>query len=334
MAVQPKTGRKEMKKDIVYKVVTDSLIKALESAIENDDVAPWDKPWNMDGGTPMFMRKWMNGKAYRGINIWILMGTGRPGPWVTYNQAKKAGGRIKPEESKNYTTICFWKINKYTDKKDPDKEKHIPMLRYYRVYSLEQTEGLKEKRWIKKEREAREERENSPDAIINPFDKAEQIWVDFKSKPEVRDGGNRACYSPFLDFINMPTQEQFLDKHKEKELAFGHYYSTLFHEGAHATGHPSRCKRFEKNQADHIFGTESYSKEELVAEMCAAYLQAFAGIEVKKVRENNVAYLRSWCKRLENDPKFAVQAASQAQKACDHILGVKWDNAEKATEDA
>jgi len=321
-----------MKKDVVYEVVTKSLIAALESAIENDDVAPWDKPWSMHGGTPMSIRKWMNGKAYRGINIWILMGSGRPGPWITFNQAKKAGGRIKADQTKDYTTICFWKINKYKDKNDPDKEKHIPMLRYYRVYSLEQTEGLKEKRWMKKEREAREEAESNPDIIVNPFDKAEQIWVDFKDKPEVRDEGNRACYSPFLDYINMPTQEQFLSKHDDQIEAYAHYYSTLFHEGAHSTGHPDRLGRFEKNQAGSIFGSESYSKEELVAEMTAAYLQAFAGIEVQKVRDNNVAYLRNWIKRLENDPRFAVQAASQAQKACDHMLGVKWDNTEKATD--
>ena len=329
MAGQTKNRERTMtaKKDVVYEVVTKSLITALESAIENDDVAPWDKPWNMSGGSPMFMRKWMNGKLYRGINIWILMASGRQGPWVTFNQVKKAGGKIIEGQEKEYTTISFWKINKYKDRKDPDKTNHVPMLRYYRVYSLDQTEGLKEKKWMKEEREARESEQ--PDVIVNPFEKAEQIWVDFKCKPEVREGSDRACYSPFQDYIKMPAKEQFIDKHKDQTVAFAHYYSTLFHEGAHSTGHPIRLGRFEKNQADHIFGGQSYSKEELVAEMCAAYLQAFAGIEVTKVRENNVAYLKSWCKQLANDPKFAVQAASQAQKACDHILGVKWDNDSK-----
>jgi antirestriction protein ArdC len=327
--------RQMSKKDVVYKVVTASLIAALESAIENDEAAPWDKPWTMtDGQAPMSIRKWMNGKTYRGINVWILMGSGRPGPWITFNQAKKAGGRIKSDETKNYTTICFWKLNKYADRDDPDKERMVPMLRYYRVYSLEQTEGIPEKRWMKKEQEAREAAQNNPDVIVNPFDKAEEIWINFKDKPEVRDGGNRACYSPFLDYIQMPTKEQFTSKHADAEEAFGHYFSTLFHEGAHATGHPTRCGRFEKNQADHIFGTESYSKEELVAEMCAAYLQAFAGIEVKKVRDNNVAYLKNWIKKLENDPRFAVQAASQAQKACDHILGIKWEDKKENEADA
>lgn len=316
------------KKDVVYEVVTKSLIAALQDAIENDSVAPWDKPWGMSEGVPMAIRKWQNGKAYRGINIWILLGSGRPGPWVTYNQVKKAGGKIKDGETKNCTVICFWKLNKFRDKQDPDKINTVPMLRYYRVYSLEQTEGLKEKRWMQKEREAREA--NQPAVVANPFSKAEQIWADYKDKPEVREGGNRAFYSPFLDYINIPTREQFITKHPDQAVAFGNYYSTLFHEGAHSTGHPDRLGRFEKTQADHMFGSESYSKEELIAEMTAAYLQAFSGIEVKKVRDNNVAYLKSWIKRLENEPRFAVQAASQAQKACDHILGVKWDNTDNA----
>jgi len=311
------------KKDVVYKVVTDSMIKALTEAIATDGAAPWDKPWNAVAGVPMAVRKWDNGKAYRGINIWILLGSGRPGPWVTYNQVKKAGASLKADQSKEYTTICFWKINRYKDKKDPEKTNSIPMLRYYRVYSLEQTEGLKEKRWMKNEREA-----SQTDVVVNPFDKAEKIWIEFKGKPDVREGSNSASYRPFQDVLSMPAKVQFTSKYSDPEEAYGHYNSTLFHEAAHATGHPSRCKRFEANQADHIFGSESYSKEELVAEMTAAYLQAFAGIEVNKVRDNNVAYLKSWVKRLESDPRFVIQAAGQAQKACDHILGVKWDNSE------
>lgn len=318
-------------KNLVYKIVTESLIKGLKDAIENDSPAPWHKPWNMTNGAPMAIRKWQNGKVYRGINVWILMATGQPGPWLTYNQAKNAGGKIKDNETKNYTVICFWKINKYQDKADPNKQVTIPILRYFRVYSLEQTEGLQEKRWMKKERELLE----AQGPVTDPFEQARNVWEGYKDRPELRESDpNRACYSSFFDYINMPTQAQFVAKHANQTEAFAHYYSTLFHECAHSTGHPTRLKRFEQNQNDHMFGSESYSKEELIAEMTAAYLQAFAGIDVDKVRENNVAYLRSWIKRLESDPKFAIQAASQAQKASDYILGTTWtDNPEGGDDD-
>ena len=315
-----------MSKDIVYKVVTDSLIKALESAIENDDLAPWDKPWSMWGDTPMAIRRWDNGKPYRGINVWILLGSGRPGPWLTYNQAKKAGGNIKQEEAKKYTTICFWKINKYPDPDDPTKQKTIPMLRYYRVYSIEQAEGLPEKRWMQKE-----EQQRTKDQPSDPFEKAQQLWEGYTNKPTIIEGGDRAAYSPGHDHILMPTKAQFLNNHADQTIGYAHYYNTLFHEGAHSTGHPSRLHRFESKQQYHTFGSDSYSKEELVAEMTTAYLQALAGITVKKVRDNSVAYLQAWIKRLQNDPRFAVQAASQAQKACDYMLGINWKDGQEGT---
>lgn len=318
-----------MKKDIVYKVVTDSLIKQLTDAIDNEGNAPWDKPWSAYGGTPMAIRKF-NGKTYRGINVWILLGSGRPGPWLTYKQAEKAGGKIKQEETKNYQVISFWKINKYPDKTNLEKNVHIPMLRYYRVYSLEQTEGVKEPKWLTKEKE---EKAQADSILTDPFDKAKQIWIEFKGKPDVVHGNDRAYYTPQFDRIHMPEPSQFVDKSVDQVEGWAHYYSTLFHEGAHSTGHPNRLNRFDKLNSGSMFGSESYSKEELVAEMTAAYLQAFAGIEVKRVRDNNVAYLKSWISRLEKDPRLAVQAASQAQKACDHILGIRYSDVEENASD-
>ena len=98
------------------------------------------------------------------------------------------------------------------------------------------------------------------------------------------------------------------------------YYSTLFHELTHSTGHTSRLKRFEENSTDHQFGSESYSKEELIAEMGAAMLAGIAGISHATLG-NSASYLHAWINRLKSDSRLIISAASHAQKAADYILG-------------
>jgi len=205
------------------------------------------------------------------------------------------------------------------------------MIRYYRVYSLCQTEGVKAPKWLT---EYNQDAENdSQEQPVNPFEQAQGIIDGFTLKPRIDHGGDRACYSPQFDKITMPKQEQFTAQQDDPDVGFAHYYSTLFHECAHATGHESRLKRFDKVDPCGMFNQDAYSKEELVAEMAASYLQAFSGIEVAKVRDNNMAYLRTWISRLEKDPRLAITAASQAQKACDHILGLSWDDKDKKAGD-
>ena len=106
--------------------------------------------------------------------------------------------------------------------------------------------------------------------------------------------------------------------------AFGsaeEYYSTLFHELTHSTGHPSRIRR-EGIEKLNTFGSESYSKEELIAEMGAAMLAGVTGIE-RKTLANSAAYLKSWIDVLKSDVRMVVFAASQAQKAADYIQGAR-----------
>jgi antirestriction protein ArdC len=134
-------------------------------------------------------------------------------------------------------------------------------------------------------------------------------------RPEIKRGLDRAYYSPGGDFVGMPSPEQF----KSGE----DYYSVLFHELTHSTGHESRLNRKGVSGADgqwSAFGSQSYSKEELVAEMGAAFLCGQAGI-VERTLDNSAAYIKSWLSRLKDDPRLVVQAAAQAQKAADFILG-------------
>ena len=135
-------------------------------------------------------------------------------------------------------------------------------------------------------------------------------------KPDIKYGGNRACYSPQLDYIQLPPKETF---HSLEE-----FYSTAFHELSHATGHTSRLAR--KSITDTAyFGSHSYSQEELVAEFGASMLCAVASIEQSTI-ENSAAYIQGWLKVLKNDKKCLVLAAAQAQRAADFILNRQPDN--------
>jgi len=132
------------------------------------------------------------------------------------------------------------------------------------------------------------------------------------SQPEIRHSGNRAFYSPSLDYIQLPNKTSFNNE--------AGYYGTLFHELAHATGHANRLGRKSILEPSY-FGSHEYSKEELVAEMAAAFICGHACIENMTI-ENSAAYINGWLKALKNDKTLLVHAAGQAQKAADYILNL------------
>jgi proteasome lid subunit RPN8/RPN11 len=141
-------------------------------------------------------------------------------------------------------------------------------------------------------------------------------------RPEIHHNGARACYSPSLDAVSMPEAKLF-------ESTEG-YYSTLFHELTHATGHVSRLNR--KEITDPIrFGSDPYSREELIAEMGSAFLCGHCEIENKTI-DQSASYIEQWLARLKQDRKLVVHAAAQAQKACDFILNVERKEEERPTE--
>ncbi len=172
------------------------------------------------------------------------------------------------------------------------------MLRYYRVFNIEQCEGLK----------ALHGDDHKP---VNPLAECESIANRMPNAPRIEQH-SQAFYRPSADMVGMPSRNCF-------ESPEG-YYSTLFHELTHSTGHKSRLNRFEENSTDHQFGSESYSKEELIAEMGAAMLAGIAGIS-QATLDNSASYLQSWINRLKSDSRLIISAASHAQKAADYILG-------------
>jgi antirestriction protein ArdC len=285
----------------VYEVINNRIIELLEQG-----TVPWRKPWNAEANMP---KNLVTRKEYRGVNVFLLGCQEYSSPyWLTYKQANDLGGNIR--KGSKSTPICFWKILN-TVKEEPDSSKsaisRIPMLRYYAVFNLEQTEGITPP---------------EPEETHNHFDpitKAEEIIAAMPQRPEIKFGGNRAYYSPSLDYVQLPHQHSF--------NTIEEYYNTCFHELSHATGHANRLGRKSILEPSY-FGSHEYSKEELVAEMGAAFLCGHCGIE-QMTLENSVAYLQGWMKALKNDRTLLIHAAAQAQKASDYILNIKSDAQEE-----
>lgn len=207
----------------------------------------------------------------------------------------------------------FWKWLNSVNDHDSDEQqpanvkssaiKKIPILRYYHCFNLEQTEGIKPPPEIQ------------PNNTFTPINKAEQIIENMQHKPDIQYGGSRACYAPAEDVIQLPEREAF---HSSES-----YYSTLFHELSHATGHVSRLAR--KGVTDpSCFGSHDYSQEELVAEFAASMLCGAASIEQQTI-SNSAAYIQGWLSVMKGDKRLAVIAAGQAQRAADFILNRNTD---------
>jgi antirestriction protein ArdC len=294
----------------VAEIVTENIVKMLD-----EGVVPWRRPWRVNGGD-IAINAW--GKPYRGINVFLLavskMSQGfQSNVWLTFNQVSKQGGKVR--EGAKGTMVVFWKVGQETITTDPDtgkvKKSRPFMLRYFSVFNLEQTHDVT----LTGVQKRAEERRTAPVTTnLNPFDDAEVIIGTYLAQDDapkfVNEGSDRAFYSPVFDHIVVPALSQYNDA--------GEYYSTVFHEFTHSTGHVNRLARKGVEGFDH-FGSEQYAAEELVAEMGAAFLCAEAGID--NTLANSAAYIANWRQKLTDDPGLIVKAAGQAQKAADFIIG-------------
>jgi len=269
-------------------------------------VCPWRKTWK--GG---LVPQSVDGRPYRGINALILGTLPYETPrYLTFAKAKEMGGSVKKGEH-GYPVI-LWKPAKSVEKdKDGnpvlDKDGNPKMHRFftmrgYTVFNVAQCDGLPESCYKVEERKEHE-----------PIKEAEELWGKYDDKPTTRfTNGNSAFYSPARDEINVPNMNLF-DSPEE-------FYATLFHEGVHSTGHKSRLHRFDGGDG---FGSEKYSKEELVAEIGATLLCNMCGITM--TLENAAAYCKSWAEHIRGERSVEiVYAAARAQKAADWIMGKKF----------
>lgn len=273
----------------VYQAVTDRIIAQLE-----EGVIPWHKPWS---GIASGAFNRVSKKPYSILNQCLLL---HEGEYATMKQWNSLGGRVikgqKPE------IVVFWKILPVEEEVDGRVvRKTIPLLRYYNVFHISQVEGVEPL---------------TKQAIEHkPVEEAEAIIEAYR----VREGvdmhdivGDKAFYSPSRDYLQVPVKSQYADIYE--------YYSTKFHEVVHSTGHKSRLCRFSPDVVLAPFGSEDYSKEELIAEIGSACLMNHIGIETDKTFKNSAAYIQSWLHALKNDKKMIVSASGKAQKAVEFIL--------------
>ena len=195
--------------------------------------------------------------------------------------------------------VVFWKWLKSIDE-DTQEEKEIPYLRYYNVFHISQCEGITPKYIAPLPNSTRPLEE--ADSLIQSYCTREKITLQ-------NEQGNKAYYQPSTDKVVLPMIAQFAETSE--------YYSVAFHELIHSTGHQSRLNSIQQQA---FFGSEAYSKEELVAEIGASALVNHMGIETPQSFDNNTEYIQSWLEVLHNDKRFIVSASSKAEKAVQLIL--------------
>ena len=281
-----------MAKANVYDMVTNRIIAELEKG-----KIPWEKPWTgvRDGAYNRITKR-----PYSLLNQMLLQ---HRGEYATFKQWQDLGGHVRKGEKSEI--VVFWKIfeSKETNPDTGEIEiKKVPLLRYYNVFHLSQVDGVEP---------LAPEQLNDEVEPIEAGDKIITAYINREHLNFVECKSNKAYYSPSNDTVVVPLKEQY--------NLINEYYSTTFHELTHSTGHKDRLNRLQSG-AIASFGSENYSKEELVAEIGSATLMSIAGIETPKTFRNSTAYIQNWLQVLRNDNKFIVSASSKAEKAVNYIL--------------
>lgn len=288
----------------LYQEVTDRIISLIEQG-----TPPWRQSWSTYG----LAKNYATGHIYSGINFLLMNSTNYKIPYfMTFNQVKERGGQIQ-KGAKGEMVIYFNVIYKdafdqMLDEVDAKARmlsgqeiKVLKYIKYYTVFNLEHIDGISF---------------SFDQAPMEPNEKikrCEEILWHMPRYPTLNLGAKQPSYNPAEDCINMPTIDQF---HSSED-----YYVTLFHELIHSTGHESRLARGGVMSPEK-FGSEAYSREELVAEIGASFLCAVAGVDYDHVVKDSASYASSWLSVLREDSKFIFKIASEAQKAADFILNL------------
>lgn len=282
----------------LYESITAKVIEMLEGG-----VAPWRSPilGQSKAGWP---KNLTTGREYRGVNVFLLAFAAwtqgySSSHWLTFRQAKERGGHVKKGEKSSM--VVFWKQYATTDR-ETGEAINVPVLRHYLVFNAEQCEGI-----------AIPDAPSFVPSSFEPVYEAERIVRTYQDAPVIEHGGSKAYYLPKPDRVHVPEPTRF-------ETAEA-YYATLFHELAHSTAHSSRLDRgIDRDPAP--FGSPDYGKEELVAEMTAAFLCGRCGILPSTI-ESSAAYLDGWLRAIKSDKRLIVTAAGAAQRAADWIRGIR-----------
>ncbi len=289
-----------MKTDI-YQKVTDRIIADLESG-----ELTWLKPWSAGNTEGRIMKPLRyNGRPYNGINVLMLWGAsvqaGYLSPfWMTFRQAKEQGAHVRKGERGSLVVYANTITKTEEQENGTEEERVIPIMKGYSVFNVEQIEGLPAHYYAKRE------------PVIDPAQRithAEEFFA--ATGAEIRHGGNSAHYSGASDHVQMPVFESF---HSAEA-----YYATLAHELTHWTKHKSRLDR---DFGRKTWGDEGYAREELVAELGAAFLCADLAL-TPEPGTDHAAYIQNWLKVLRNDKRAIFAAAAHAQRAADYLQGLQ-----------
>jgi len=282
----------------LYQEITDKIIAELAAGR-----VPWVQPWGAASArAPLGMPKnAATQRRYSGINVLILWRTvidrGFSGQsWLTFRQALGFGGHVRKGE--RGTTVVYAdrfvrSEERLRAERDGDEPEAIPFLKRFTVFNTDQCQDLPP--------ELATSSPPVPEGLILP--QAEALIA--ATRADFRIGGDRAFYVPSDDCIQVPRPEAYFEPIN--------WHRTALHELGHWTGHPSRLARdLSGNSA-----SNSYGKEELVAEMASAFVCASLGI-VPTVRHAD--YLGAWLDILREDNRAIIRAASAASKAADYLL--------------
>lgn len=290
------TSRPQAKTDL-YARVTNAIVADLENGVR-----PWTKPWSAEHLAGRISRpRRSTGEAYSGINVILLwaeaVAQGYTAPiWITFRQALALGGHVRKGEH-GATVVYANRISRTETGEDgQDIERQVPFLKAYTVFNVDQVEGLPA------HFHAVAEPKLDP---VQRITHADGFFAALGA--EIRHGGDQAYYAVHPDYVQMPPFECFADPEA--------YYATLAHESTHWTRHPTRLDRdFGRKR----WGDEGYAREELVAELGAAFLCADLGLELTP-RADHASYIASWLAALKDDRRFIFTAAAHAQRAVDFL---------------
>lgn len=292
----------------IYTRITGQIVASLEQGVR-----PWMKPWSGENAAGRITRPVRhNGKPYSGINILMLWGAaiehGFASPsWMTFQQALVLNACVRKGEKGSLVVYANTFKRTEEDGEGHEIEREIPFLKGYTVFNIEQIEGLPEQYYAMPEpRFSAVQRIGHADAFFAA------------THADIRYGGGRAYYAQEADYIQLPSVESFRDAES--------FYATLAHECCHWTKHPSRIER---DFGPKVWGDEGYAREELVAELGAAFLCADLEL-TPEVREDHASYLASWLEVLKNDNRAIFQAAACAQRAVDYLHSLQSENREAA----
>ena len=301
MAPKDENGESRFNRKDVYTRVTDRIVADLEQGVRT-----WMKPWSAEHAAGKISRPLRhNGTPYRGMNVLLLwaeaVAKGYAAPsWMTFKQALEFNAHVRKGEHGSLVVYANSITKTETNDKGEDTEREIPFLKGYTVFNVEQIEGLPAHYYAKPE---------NPLPLSERIESADHFLT--ATGATIYHGGNRAFYAPGRDLVQMPPFEAFRDKES--------YYATALHELTHWSGAKHRLDRsFDAKR----FGDHGYAREELVAELGAAFLCADLGI-TPEIRDDHAAYLGSWLKVLQEDKRAIFSAAAHAQRAADFLNGLQ-----------